>query len=285
MTTRRSASLAVHGEVKPGHINAAPKAPLHCGGEAPAPGPELFTLHSGASPTGVVLRRPASRGFSAATDTAGCLVRRIHGLLGVAALLTGCSLLPAPESLTIYTLPASSTTAVSATAGVRPSVQADTRLYVAEPLGNRLLSSNRILVQPARSELGVYQGVRWTDPNTAVFRDRLLQAFRGDAHYVSASADETLLADLALGGDLLAFQAEQDGQAPPHVHVRYDAILWRFTDRSVVAARSFERRVQAGDRSVGAVVKALGLASDDVVAQVVAWTTSQRKAALDSAGP
>ena|GEM_PF-4253558 len=28
MTTRQSASLAVHGEVKRGHINAAPKAPL-----------------------------------------------------------------------------------------------------------------------------------------------------------------------------------------------------------------------------------------------------------------
>jgi len=43
MITRRSASLAVHGELKRGHINAALKTPLHCGGEAPAPGPEFFT--------------------------------------------------------------------------------------------------------------------------------------------------------------------------------------------------------------------------------------------------
>jgi|GEM_PF-3207717 len=43
VTTGQSASLAVHGEVKRGHINAAPKAPPHRGGEAPAPRPELFT--------------------------------------------------------------------------------------------------------------------------------------------------------------------------------------------------------------------------------------------------
>jgi len=43
LTTRQSASLAVHGEVKRGHINAAPRAPLYCRGEAPASGPEFFT--------------------------------------------------------------------------------------------------------------------------------------------------------------------------------------------------------------------------------------------------
>jgi len=43
LTTRRSASLAVHGELKPGPIHVAPKAPLQGGGEASAPGPECFT--------------------------------------------------------------------------------------------------------------------------------------------------------------------------------------------------------------------------------------------------
>jgi len=52
LTTRRSASLAVHGELKPGHINAAPKAPRHCGGEAPAPGPESFTAPGGSAKEG-----------------------------------------------------------------------------------------------------------------------------------------------------------------------------------------------------------------------------------------
>ena len=50
MTTRQSASLAVDGEVKRGEINAAPQAPLHCGGEAPADRPEFFT-----EPEGMVL--------------------------------------------------------------------------------------------------------------------------------------------------------------------------------------------------------------------------------------
>ena len=43
MTLRRSASLVVHGEVKPGPIHAAPKAPLQGGGEVSADGPECFT--------------------------------------------------------------------------------------------------------------------------------------------------------------------------------------------------------------------------------------------------
>ena len=45
VTTRPSAGLAVRGEVKRGPIHAAPKAPVHGGGEAPAPGSEFFTLY------------------------------------------------------------------------------------------------------------------------------------------------------------------------------------------------------------------------------------------------
>lgn len=214
--------------------------------------------------------------------------------LALLALLAGCSLLPATESLTTYTLPAPAAGSSPAeapragalTAAAGPAAQTGMRLYVAEPLGNRLLSSNRILVQPVRAELGAYQGVRWTDPGTALFRDRLLQEFRGDADYVSASADETLQADLALGGDLVAFQAEQgDGAgALPTARVRYDAILWRPGDRQVVAARSFERRVPAGDRSVGGVVAAFGLAMDEMAAEVLAWTTTEGREALRRQG-
>ena len=211
---------------------------------------------------------------------------RLSASLAALALLAGCSLLPASESLTTYTLPAASAGVSRAdaprAAAPGPAAQAGMRLYVAEPLGNRLLSSNRILVQPVRAELGAYQGVRWTDPGTVLFRDRLLQAFRGDAHYVSASSDETLQADLALGGDLVAFQVEQgDGAgALPTARVRYDALLWRPDDRQVMAARSFERRVQASDRSVGAVVAAFGLAMDAMTAEVLAWTTAEAQRGL-----
>src|SRR5690554_772564 len=41
MTTRRSASLAVHDEAKRGKIDAVPRAPLHRGGEVPADRPEF----------------------------------------------------------------------------------------------------------------------------------------------------------------------------------------------------------------------------------------------------
>jgi len=46
MTTYQSANLVLQDEVKRGNTNAAPQAPLHCGGEAPAPRPELFTFRS-----------------------------------------------------------------------------------------------------------------------------------------------------------------------------------------------------------------------------------------------
>jgi len=61
LTTRQSASLAVYGEVKRGNINAAPPAPPHDGGEAPADRPEFFTDQ--AELCAFIARRCRSRGW------------------------------------------------------------------------------------------------------------------------------------------------------------------------------------------------------------------------------
>ena len=58
MTTRQSTGLVVHDEVKRGTTNPVPKAPLNCGGEAPANGPELFT--QGIQTTAIALRQPTA---------------------------------------------------------------------------------------------------------------------------------------------------------------------------------------------------------------------------------
>lgn len=50
MTTRQSASLGLQAEAKRGKVDTAPKAPPHCGGEAPAFGPEFFKLIHAFSP-------------------------------------------------------------------------------------------------------------------------------------------------------------------------------------------------------------------------------------------
>nr|WP_231863564.1 urease accessory protein UreG [Cephaloticoccus capnophilus] len=67
MTTNQSAHLAAHGEVKRGHRHMEPKAPLACGGEAPAAGAEFFTSSLSTQALRIGIGGPVGSGKTALT--------------------------------------------------------------------------------------------------------------------------------------------------------------------------------------------------------------------------
>jgi cholesterol transport system auxiliary component len=198
--------------------------------------------------------------------------RRLLGLLLLSGLLAACSILPASETLSIYRLPAS---ALPAHAGPR----SDWSLRVNKPYSNPLLDSTRIAVLPPGDQISAYQGVRWNDRAPALLRDRLLAAFLDDGRIAAVSSDESRLhADLELDGDLRAFHSEyQDGR--PSARILLEARLVHSASLRIVASRRFAVSQAASDSSVGAVVKAFGLAGDQLARQLLDWTLSQGQAA------
>ncbi len=194
-------------------------------------------------------------------------------LIGAAALLQACTILPKAEPLDVYLLPS------SATPSSAPAAPASWSLRIARPAAGVHLSGQRIVVVPEDNRISVYKGAGWSDPAPVLVRDRLLDAFRADGRIAALSSDDKQLqADFELDSDLRAFQSEyRDGR--PEAVVRLDARLVHTATRRIVASRSFALSAPAADAAVPAVVQAFGSAGDRLAAEVVEWTVREAAAA------
>ncbi|WP_259764751.1 ABC-type transport auxiliary lipoprotein family protein, partial [Pseudomonas protegens] len=107
-----------------------------------------------------------------------------------------------------------------------------------------------------------------------------LDGFQRDGRVQLLSTDDSnLQTDLALGGDLQAFQTEYQGNAV-QVVIRLDARLIRGYDQKILASRRFEMRQPLSEPQVPAVVTGFGQASDALTRQVVDWAVGQGNLAL-----
>lgn len=203
--------------------------------------------------------------------TASPAPRRLHRLrplataLLVAALASACSILPKPEPVDVYLLPATRTPPAASPALALA-------LRVAKPETSLHLAGQRIVVLPEGDRVSVYKGANWSDPAPLLVRNRLLDAFQGDGRIAALSSDDrSLHADLELDSDLRAFHSEyRDGR--PEAVVRLDARLVAPASLRILASRRFEVRHPAASADVKDVVRAFGAAADALSAEVVAWT-------------
>jgi cholesterol transport system auxiliary component len=190
--------------------------------------------------------------------------------------LASCTILPTPEPVDVYLLPASNNTPARADRALRPW-----SLRIARPDSNGQLLGQRILVIQEQNRLSVYKGASWNEPAALLMRGRLFDTFRTDGRVSALSIEEMrTFADYELGSELGAFQSEyqQDGKLPEAV-VRLDTRLIDTTSRRIVAGRAFEAREAAVDGSVPAVVEAFGRAADRLCAELVSWAIAEADAA------
>ncbi|ROL82424.1 ABC transporter [Pseudomonas protegens] len=195
--------------------------------------------------------------------------------LGTAlALTSACSILPKGEPLDIYRLPVGqSTTPVTGKA-------LSWSLQLLKPQAGDALNSARIAVIPQGNLISSYKASRWSDPAPILLRNRLLDGFQRDGRVQLLSTDDSnLQSDLALGGDLQAFQTEYQG-SDAQVVIRLDARLIRGYDQKILASRRFEVRQPLSEPQVPAVVTGFGQASDALTRQVVDWAVGQGNLAL-----
>ncbi|MDR1062775.1 MAG: ABC-type transport auxiliary lipoprotein family protein [Azoarcus sp.] len=190
--------------------------------------------------------------------------------------LAACSVLPAPEPVDVYLLPA--TVIAPAADGSEPRAWS---LRLVRPETGGQLAGQRILVMPEPNRVSVYKGASWHESTALLMRNRLFDAFRADARVSALSTDEMrTFADFELGSELGTFHSEyrQRGKAPEAV-IRLDTRLIDTASRRIVASHAFEAREAAADSSIPAVVAAFGVAADRLAAELVAWTVTAADAA------
>lgn len=195
-----------------------------------------------------------------------CLPRQMLRLLAVFMCLplAACTVLPKTPVSQVWLLPAQPGTPVSGQTINRS-------LRVVQPNTSQFINSSRIAVQPQDSEITVYSGSRWSDSVPVLVRNRLMQELRTSGRFLSVSSDDdNLQADFELGGDLSSFQGVYRGKKG-EVLIQFDAHLVQTSDRRVIASQRFVIRQPIDGSSMNEVVKAFGLASDRLAAEILRW--------------
>ena len=189
------------------------------------------------------------------------------------SVLSACSILPKPEMVDVYRLPAAQAPmAASHSAPVNWSLRLD------KPMASGALNNQNIAVVPEGNLISNYKGARWTDTAPVLMRNRLLDAFLQDGRIQVLSTDDSnLQADYEVGGELLAFQTHYNGKSP-EVLIQYNARLVRSSDQRVIASKRFEARQPLSNPMVPGVVAGFGQASDVLMPQVVQWVMQQGQA-------
>ena len=124
-------------------------------------------------------------------------MKRTYRLAGSIALATGlsllsaCSILPKPEIVDVYRLPAA-----QAPMAVSQSTPVKWSLRLEKPMTTGALNSQNIVVVPEGNLISNYKGARWSDTVPVLLRNRLLEALQLDGCDPDCAPAELPLADL-----------------------------------------------------------------------------------------
>lgn len=190
----------------------------------------------------------------------------------LSVFLSGCTVFPEPEQLTLYELPASAETRGS-------GELVDVRLRVTEPEAMSALDTSRISVRPTENQHSYYGAVRWSERVPALVKYRIKDAFWDHAQIAHVSSDtQQLPVDYILMSRLRAFQSEP---ANNKVRVEVELSLVRAQSRELVAKTRFSAEDSFPANEVPSVVASFGRAMDDVSSQTVRWTADELRRELN----
>ena len=182
-----------------------------------------------------------------------CLVVSLSGCLGLGG---------ETEPARVFTL------AVRDSATV--DVPVDAQLMIAEPRAGQTLDSDRIAVRPSANELQYYAGAAWRDRAPRLVQDAVIEAFEQTGAFRAVGRNGGgLRGDFTLLLELRHFEAVyRNGR--PQVEIALQATLLG-EGGEALASRRFGADAVAADKEVPAVVDAFGVATSQVVGELVAW--------------
>ena len=193
---------------------------------------------------------------------------------GASLLLTACvSLFPKGPAAQLYMF-GGAPAASPATATTSPMVIARGPIEF-----DSAAASDRILTIDGAGGAAYIEASRWVSPAPVLFEEALDRAFqrtKGAPRLVERG--NLVRAPLLLTLDVQAFEARYDhgADAAPTVQVSVRAVLIRTGDRTVVGDTMLTVAKPASDNRVGAIVQAYDGAVQDLLAQLITWTSNAK---------
>lgn len=204
------------------------------------------------------------------------MIRRHSCLVLLPLLLGACSglnLIPQPQAVDIYRLPADGLSLAPLPANSTPQPW---QLRIDTPLANGLIGSRRIAVIPEGDRISIYQGARWDQSTPELLQARLIKAFRNHGNLQAVFGDHSnLTTDFILETRIDDFQAEIHGNQEPVIVLGVDAMLVHAATNKVLASQRFTVNQVASDSAIPAIVTAFGEATDILSGNLVIWARKE----------
>ncbi len=201
------------------------------------------------------------------------------GLMLCLAACGGFSLFPSEPPAVIYDLNPVPAAQMSGVPKVR------SQLVVQVPTAPRILDTDRIAVNLAPFELGYYEGVRWSDQAPRMVQSRLIESFEA-----SGGIDRVGRRAIGISGifdlvtELRAFQVESRSGSTATVKVRFNMILVRQPESTILRSRTIEHVVEAKGSGFTNVISAFHEALSAVITDVVRISLEGMAESEDAAG-
>jgi len=160
------------------------------------------------------------------------------------------------------------------------------QLLVDVPTAADPVSSQRIVLKPGDRAYGVFEKARWTDRAPELFQALLLEGFEDSGRVIGVGRmSSSVGGDLALIGELRAFEAEFPDQGQAYAHIVFSAKLVHYSSSRVLTARVFEQRVPSEGRDLPSVVAAFERGVNVMVPEIVDWSLTAGNANWQAAYP
>lgn len=185
---------------------------------------------------------------------------RLGGILGLAAVLAGCSAVMPTPAVDTYDL---GTPTVAAAPKGR-----STQVLVPEPTADRAFDTDRIVVRPSATEIAYFAGAQWADRLPRLLQSRLIASLEASGRFRAAGRPgQGLAIDRQIVAEIRAFDYEA-GQG--RVVVALSVKLMDDRTGRVIAAETFRTEEPAADEARAAVV-AFDRALQRLLGEIVAW--------------
>ena len=160
------------------------------------------------------------------------------------------------------------------------------QLLVDVPNAAEPVASQRIVLKPGARAYGVFEKARWTDRAPELLQALLIEGFEDSSRVIGVGRmSSSVGGDIALIGELRAFEAEFPDAGRAYAHITYSAKLVHYSSSRVLTARVFEQRVPSEGRDLPSVVAAFERGVNVMVPEVVDWALTAGDANWQAAFP
>ncbi len=156
-------------------------------------------------------------------------------------------------------------------------------MIVEEPMAERAIDTDRIMLKPSQLEIQYIGGARWSDRAPSMIQDHMIESFETSGQFAYIGRENSgLLPNYELKSELQDFQVETFGGGGPRVVAKLSFKVVRYPSSRIVSTQVFGVEVPIVSKRITKIVDGFDQAVDQIVNEAIAWSVEETEADYNS---